>query len=131
MLYNEVSVVHDFFQTKAAYLIRDQIKISQEFYSGLIALIERHGQEKEALTMFDLEDMIADLPGASSEFAVAVSVLASNNGKEYVSAHELRIRAKEQATRLFKLGYAGYMFATKKVKYTEFKAGERQPDIEL
>lgn len=123
--------MNEFFQTKAAYVIRNQIKISQEFYAGLIALIERHGQEEEALTLFDLEDMIAELPGATPEFSLAISMLASNNGKEYVSAHELRIRAKEQTTRLFKLGYTGYLFAKKKVKYKDFKAEERQPLTEL
>lgn len=98
-----------FFQTRAAHDMRDQIVRTTLFYRCIEQLVVDAGLEDQALTVYDLEDLIAAVPGASEAFAVEVSRLASNNGKDYVSAHEIRSRAKEHAQKMFKMTYLMFL----------------------
>lgn len=113
-----------FFETKAAGMAMRQIKATRDFYETAIRLIEFHGREEEALTIFDLEDMIRQIPSAPPEFAIQVSELASNAGKEYVSAHELQRRADELTEKIFKINYLGYLLGSGKVLASELWSKE-------
>jgi hypothetical protein len=104
-----------FFETQAALVAMKQARANHRFYQSILKLIQMHGREEEALTLFDLEDMIRAIPGIPSEYAVQVSELASNAGREYVSAHEVQRREQELTAKIFKAAYLGYLISTKKV----------------
>ena len=98
-----------FFKTRGAESMKEQIETALKFYGLIEQLIIDEGLEDAALTVFDLEDIVAKIPGIDDNLAIAITQLASNNGKEYVSAHEIRARAKEFTQRVFKMTYCMYL----------------------
>lgn len=99
----------DFFQTKSARIIHHQVIINQAFYDLIAQVVEKSGRGEEALTIFDLEEMLLAVPGIAPDFAAKIARVASNNGREYVSAHEIRRRAVELNAKSFKIAYFGFL----------------------
>jgi len=108
-----------FFDTQAAQVVKTQIESVDTFYRLIEKLIVDAGLATEALTIFDLEKLILQVPGATQEVAIAISEFATNNGREYISAHEIRTRAKEHANKMFKVAYCSFLMYHKKVNFKQ------------